>query len=85
MVSAFGSEFDKLPALLRESLEAAEILVLDLAVQVVELKVSDDELQYARQLLAEQRAAAARIVSEQEGGEVFTFSAARVPAAAIGH
>jgi enoyl-CoA hydratase/carnithine racemase len=85
MASPLGSEFDKLPALLRESLEAAEMLMLDLAVQVVELEASDDELQCARQLLAEQRAVAARIVSEQEGGEVFTFSAARVPAAAIGH
>ena len=85
MASPFGSEFDKLPALLRESLEAAEMLVLDLAVQVVELEASEEELEYARQLLAEQRAVARRIVSEQEGGEVFTFSAARVPAAAIGH
>lgn len=85
MASPFGSEFDKLPAVLRESLEAAEMLVLDLAVQVVELAAPEGELAYARELLAEQRAVAARIVSEQEGGEVFTLSAARVPAAAVGH
>jgi hypothetical protein len=85
MASPFGSGFDKLPALLRESLETAEMLVLDLARQVVEFEASEEELEYARQLLMEQRAVAARIANEQEGGEVFTFSAARVPAATVGH
>lgn len=85
MASLFGPRMSTLPASLRESLETAEMLVIDLARQVVELEASEDELQYARRLLTEQRILAARYLRDAEGGEIFSISTADAPVAVAGH
>ena len=85
MASLVSPRMSTLPASLRESLEAAEMLVIDLARQVVEFEASEEELQYARRLLTEQRLLALSYMRDAEGGEVCTISTADAPVAVAGH
>jgi hypothetical protein len=69
-----GNKIWNLPAGLRERVQTAELVAVDLVLQLVDQQASPDELDDARRYLAEQRVLAIRYLSEDEGGETVDFS-----------
>ena len=74
MTTVLGSRIWALPANLRDRVQAAELIALDTALQVVHLEATTDELEDARQRLADARQHALRYLRETEDWERIDFS-----------